>query len=123
MAVQVNNQAPAFKLSGVVGKEFRKVRLTDYKLFSTETTIDLYNDVVRPKTEWPTRNNSIKTLASYLGFKWRDSHPSGAASVEWYHRWVETVDIEIRHRILDYNEDDCVATRVLLDSIKGLSLA
>ena len=45
------------------------------------------------------------------------------ASIEWYHRWVESGDTEVRQRILDYNEDDCVATRVLLDGIKGLSLA
>ncbi len=31
MAVQVNNQAPAFALSGVVGKEFTKVRLSNYQ--------------------------------------------------------------------------------------------
>lgn len=91
-------------------------------LFSAESTVDLYLDVVRTKTEWPTRDYSIKTLASYLGFKWRDSNPSGAASIEWYHRWVESGDPEIRQRILDYNEDDCVATRVLLDGIRGLSL-
>lgn len=30
MTVQVNSQAPMFELSGVVGKEFRKVRLSDY---------------------------------------------------------------------------------------------
>ena len=89
-------------------------------LFSAETTVDLYTDVVRPKTEWPTRDYSIKTLASFLGFKWRDSNPSGAASIEWYHRWVESKDPEIRQRILDYNEDDCVATRVLLDGIRRL---
>jgi predicted RecB family nuclease len=91
-------------------------------LFAAETTVDLYTNIVRPKTEWPTRDYSIKTLASFLGFKWRDSNPSGAASIEWYHRWVECGDPEIRQRILDYNEDDCVATRVLLDGIRGLSL-
>lgn len=31
MAVQVNSPAPAFELSGVLGKEFRKVKLSDYK--------------------------------------------------------------------------------------------
>lgn len=92
-------------------------------LFGAATTVDLYNDVVRPKTEWPTRDYSIKTLASFLGFKWRDNHPSGTASIEWYHRWVESGDREIRQRILDYNEDDCLATRVLLDGVRGLSLA
>ena len=91
-------------------------------LFDPAYAVDLYHHVVRPKTEWPTRDFSIKTLASYLGFSWRDSNPSGAASIEWYHRWTESGDPEIRQRILDYNEDDCVATRVLLDGIRKLSV-
>lgn len=89
-------------------------------LFSPETAVDLYLDVVKSKTEWPTYDYSIKTLATYLGFKWRDPEPSGAASIEWYHRWVETGDEAIRRRILDYNEDDCVAMRVLLEGAKKL---
>jgi predicted RecB family nuclease len=72
-------------------------------------------------TEWPTRDNSIKTLAKYLGFAWRDLRPSGAASVEWYDRWTRTGDPAIKRRILDYNEDDCRATRVLLNGIRGLA--
>jgi alkyl hydroperoxide reductase subunit AhpC len=31
MSVQINNSAPDFELSGVAGKEFRKVKLSDYK--------------------------------------------------------------------------------------------
>ncbi len=90
-------------------------------MFNPSFAVDLYHHVVRPKTQWPTRDYSIKTLASYLGFKWRDPNPSGAASIEWYHRWIESGDIKIRQRILDYNEDDCVAMSVLLDGIKGFS--
>jgi len=47
------------------------------ELFDPKQSIDLYFDVVRSKTEWPTRDYSIKTLATYLGFAWRDSDPSG----------------------------------------------
>jgi len=90
-------------------------------IFSSERSVDLYYDVVKPKTEWPTRDYSIKTLASYLGYSWRDSDPSGASSIEWYHRWVESKDEAIKNRILEYNEDDCVATRVLLDAIRSFS--
>lgn len=90
-------------------------------LFDPSRAIDLYYDVVLKATDWPTRDYSIKTLAKYLGFSWRDAHPSGAASIEWFHRWVETRDAAIKKRILDYNEDDCRATRVLLDGIRGLS--
>lgn len=90
-------------------------------LFTTPRSVDLYFDIVTRATEWPTRNHSIKTLAKYLGFAWRDSDPSGAASIEWYHRWVETGDRAVRQRILDYNEDDCRATIVLLDGIRALA--
>jgi predicted RecB family nuclease len=84
--------------------------------------VDLYNDVVTKKTEWPTIDHSIKTLAKHLGFRWRDTHPSGAASIEWFDRWVRTRDRAIKQRILEYNEDDCRATRVLLDGIRQLDV-
>lgn len=89
-------------------------------LFDSARAVDLYTEVVRSKTEWPTRDYSIKTLAKYLGFKWRDTDPSGAASIEWYDRWIKTKDASIKERILAYNEDDCRATRVLLDGIRQL---
>jgi len=91
-------------------------------MFSPDFAVDLYLNVVKSKTEWPTNDYSIKTLATYLGFKWRDKEPSGAASIEWYHRWVETGDAAILQRIIDYNEDDCIAMRVLLDAIKDLPI-
>jgi predicted RecB family nuclease len=91
------------------------------RLFETARAVDLYADVVMQATEWPTRDLSIKTLANYLGFTWRDAHPSGAASIEWFDRWCRERTPEIRQRILDYNEDDCRAMRVLLDGIRSLA--
>ncbi len=79
-------------------------------------------EVVRNYTEWPTRDHSIKTLAQYLAFKWRDTDPSGASSIEWFQRWSGNKDQKIKQRILQYNEDDCLATRVLLDKIKTLNV-
>lgn len=90
------------------------------ELFDPAHAIDLYNDVVKKTTEWPAWDFSIKTLAKYLGFSWRDKHPSGAASIEWFHRWIQSGDPDIRRRILEYNEDDCRATRVLRDALESL---
>ena len=89
-------------------------------MFDPGVCIDLYGDVVQGHVEWPTNDYSIKTLAKYLGFNWRDTEPSGAASIQWYHSWVESGDPEVRQRILDYNEDDCIAMRVLLDGVAEL---
>ena len=58
--------------------------------------VDMYFDVGKPATEWPTYDQSVKTLAQYLGFQWRDTSPSSTASIEWYHRWIETGDPDIK---------------------------
>jgi predicted RecB family nuclease len=89
-------------------------------LFDPKKSVDLYFDVVKRHTEWPTKDYSIKTLATYLGFMWRDTHPSGAASIQWFDEWIAWGDHKVKQRILDYNEDDCVATRVLLDGVRAL---
>jgi predicted RecB family nuclease len=89
-------------------------------VFSPDGAVDLYTEVVKKKTVWPANDQSIKTLAKYLGFEWRDTDPSGAESIEWYHRWVEGGDELVKQRILEYNEDDCRATRVLLDALRAM---
>lgn len=89
-------------------------------LFASPVMIDLYFDVIKRATDWPLYNQSIKTIAKYLGFHWRDTNPSGAASIEWYNRWIESHDPAIKQRILDYNEDDCLATGVVVDGIREL---
>ena len=54
-------------------------------------------------------------------FTWRGTNPSGATSIGWYDRWVNTKDRDVKERILIYNEDDCVATRVLLHGIRAIA--
>ncbi len=91
-------------------------------LFANPLVIDLYTDVVKKATEWPTYDQSIKTLAKFLGFNWRDAHPSGAASIQWFDEWVRSRDPAKLQRILDYNQDDCVATGVVVDGVRSLKM-
>lgn len=88
-------------------------------LFDKPNVVDLFA-IVRTCTEWPLHDQSIKSIAKYLGFTWRDSDPSGAASIEWFHQFTETGDPAHKQRILTYNEDDCLATAVVLDGINAL---
>ena len=90
-------------------------------LFAEERFVDLYTDVVKSRMIWPTTSLSLKELAKFLGFKWRDTDPSGAGSIQWFHEWVETGDDSIRRRILEYNEDDCRAMRVLVDALTAFA--
>jgi len=65
--------------------------------------------------------HGLTPTTTFLGFQWRDTDPSGVGSIQWFHQWVETGDDAIRQRILDYNEDDCRATRVLVDALRDLA--
>lgn len=91
-------------------------------LFALPRSLDLYTDIVRGGSEWPTLDFGVKTLAKYLGFNWRDTDPSGASSIEWFDRWVKDRDPALRQRLLDYNEDDCRAMRVVLDAVRGMDV-
>jgi uncharacterized protein len=91
-------------------------------VFAPSRTVDLYFDVVRPHTEWPTLDFSIKSVAKCLGFEWRDTHPSGAASIQWFDEYVKSGAEQDKQRILDYNEDDCRAMRVLVDGIRTMKV-
>ncbi len=90
------------------------------RLFDPTRAIDLLFDVIMPNTEWPTRNLSIKTLARFAGFDWRDVDAGGANSIAWFDEYIRTGDPAVRRRILSYNEDDVRASAVVLDALRAL---
>lgn len=87
--------------------------------FESPNVIDLYQ-VVFKNTDWPLSSYSLKEIASYLGFQWRDETPSGALSIQWFNEYLKTRDSSILKRILEYNEDDCKATMVIKDFVEKL---
>lgn len=86
--------------------------------FEKCNVIDLYTDIIFKFTDWPVFSYSLKDLATYIGFKWRDDTPSGALSIQWYNEYLKNKDKAILNRILEYNEDDCKALMVLKDKIE-----
>lgn len=88
--------------------------------FANPKTIDLYQ-FVKKNTDWPLGSYSIKDIAQYLGFSWRDKTPSGALSIQWFNEYLKSKDEKILKRILEYNEDDCKATMVLKDGIEKIN--
>lgn len=108
---------------------YRKLRekypdvVTEEKLegfFEHPNVIDLYG-IVYKNTDWPLSSYSVKDIAGYLGFDWRDKTPSGVLSIQWFNEYLDTQDPGIFQRIIEYNEDDCRATMVLKDGLKKLS--
>jgi len=106
--------APIFHFGDYETKTIRKLGKR-YKTPATQwqDTIDRCVDM----REWidravvlPVENYSLKTLAQWMGFSWRDASASGAQSICWYDRWLETGDRSYLDAIIEYNEDDCRAT-------------
>lgn len=64
---------------------------------------------------FPVESYSLKSLANWIGFYWRETTGSGDQSVCWYDQWLITQDRTLLDLILSYNEDDCRATRYLKD--------
>lgn len=58
----------------------------------------------------PVHSYSLKHLARWIGFEWRDSGITGSQCVCLYNQWLETGDRSVLDGIVRYNEDDCRAT-------------
>ena len=78
-------------------------RLVDLHFWATQAVV------------FPVESYSLKALANWIGFYWRETTGSGDQSVCWYDQWLKTHDRALLKLILSYNEDDCRATRHLKD--------
>ena len=94
--------------------------LDSFRRSSPPVWIDLHEEAKRQiQTEGPL---GLKQLAGAAGFQWRDINPSGEASMLWYEVACGDVGpaaLASRQRILEYNEDDCRATKALRDWLNG----
>ena len=65
----------------------------------------------------------LKRVAPIAGHRWRDPEAGGEASMDWYAEAVgltgRAPDQDQRTRLLEYNEDDVVATKVLREWMTG----
>jgi len=85
-----------------------------------KTVLDYLIDVHKVATAsvaFPTYGNGLKQIAPYIGFRWRHKDVSATESISMYLDYVNNSEgSEIKfQKIIDYNEDDCIATRVIKD--------
>ncbi|NJK61493.1 MAG: TM0106 family RecB-like putative nuclease [Synechococcaceae cyanobacterium SM2_3_1] len=71
--------------------------------------VDLHEFITRHLV-LPIESYSLKHIARWMGFEWRQSNASGAQSIYWYSQWLQTGDPSFLELLTTYNEDDCQAT-------------
>jgi predicted RecB family nuclease len=73
---------------------------------------DLNRDLVQ-SVVLPVYSYSLKAVAKSLGFRWTHPEASAAQSMFWYSSWLKDGDRRFLDWAIEYNEDDCRATRLL----------
>jgi predicted RecB family nuclease len=78
--------------------------------------IDLHK-VATKAFVFPTYSNGLKDIAAFLGFKWRHKDINALDAIAYYLRYQEDPESfkNKMQAIVDYNEDDCIATRTVKD--------
>lgn len=75
--------------------------------------VDLF-PIVKKSVILPLYSYTIKDIAKYLGFKWNNKNAGGTQSMFWYSKYLDGED-GFKDLIIEYNKDDCYATKVLKD--------
>jgi predicted RecB family nuclease len=75
---------------------------------------DLHEWVTRT-VSLPIESYTLKLIARWVGFEWRNAAANGAQAICWYSEWLETGNAEVLEDIVLYNEDDCRATYQVKD--------
>ena len=81
--------------------------------------VDLYK-IATTSAVYPTTGNGLKALAKSFGFSWRQNDVNAMESIALYLDYVKNGVKESLQKAVDYNEDDCVATRVIRDKLEEL---
>ena len=76
--------------------------------------VDIYAQITQT-VAIPVESYSLKAIARWRGFEWRDPQATGAQCIYWYDEWLETGDRSLLEIIQRYNEDDCRATYKIKD--------
>jgi predicted RecB family nuclease len=87
----------------------------DWAAAHADELVDLY-EVVKAHF-FGASGLGLKPIAQHAGFRWRDDDPGGLNSQAWFADAVHHPEAEVRdrarQRVLEYNEDDVLATHEL----------
>jgi predicted RecB family nuclease len=100
--VEFTNIFDAYGLSNSSVQQF-KSRCLDLK------------DVFAGKVYFPVHGNSVKDIAKFIGFKWREAGVDAMEGMALTYEYLETGNKEALKKVQNYNEDDCLAMIAIKD--------
>lgn len=99
--------------------------LTLSKRYGTEITgldkrLININVPIYGKVYFPVKSNGLKEIGTFLGATWSESNASGLQSLVWRHHWDQTSDSQYQDLLVTYNQEDCLALKVLVDELSNI---
>ncbi len=70
---------------------------------------------------FPTYSNDLKSIASFLGFKWSEIDASGLQSIKWRAQWDQSRTEVLKQKLTTYNREDCLALQTVLNTCEKIA--
>jgi len=80
---------------------------------------NIYKEI-RTKLYFPTYSYGLKEIGNFLGCSWSAKNSTGIQSMVWRWEWEKENDLNIKQTLINYNYEDCVALKVLVDFIYSI---
>jgi len=78
------------------------------------------NKHIYGKVYFPVYSNRLKEIGAFIGAKWTSPNASGLQSLVWRHYWKETYSAKYKDLLLIYNEEDCLALKLLTSELSRI---
>src|SRR6266566_6110200 len=78
------------------------------------------NASIYGKVYFPVKSNGLKEIGKFLGATWTAANASGLQSLVWRYYWDETHDTQHQGRLVTYNQEDCLALKLLVDELSRI---
>lgn len=90
------------------------------EIASLEKRLININTSLYGKVYFPVRSNGLKEIGHFLGATWTAANASGLQSLVWRYYWDQTRDMQYHGLLVTYNQEDCLALKVLVDELSNI---
>ena len=104
------------KIGKKISEEYKVV--LDKIIENSYNVLNFFTHYVYP----PTYSNSLKEIARFIKFEWSEKDASGLQSTVWRYKWEMSRDKNLKHKILQYNIEDCMALIRVKEWLTGINI-
>lgn len=77
--------------------------------------------VVHPHVYFPTYSNGLKEIGRFLGYARSQEDATGLQTIPWRKNWETTNELDLKSKLIQYNQDDCLELKRLCEFIARLN--